>query len=292
MPRSVKRETKIKWTQLFDGGLSVAEIRNQEKRKPDPRTIQRAIDEVQAGRRKEQVRGAALLEGLKDHLRTLLAALDHVPGKSFDWTGFSPAPVYALDRNEIRGAGWTARRQSGKWLVALSFESSLESRLLIEHIPSDQFWTLLSSFKEALGEAVSARLGFARTLSETLSSETGLPVIGSGSQPGLVRAGLSRLDQQVVGQALEDHMPDLHLRREKDGLWAGDALLVHDEGLPDEEKVITCLESVAGSDAWRRLLGASGTLNRSLEDLAEERDIMKLGAYLPGECRACARYIG
>lgn len=290
MPRSVKREKKIEWAQLFDSGLSVAELRNREKKKPDPRTVQRAIDEVRGNRRKEQVKEAALLEGIKEHWRTLLNALDLLPGMEFDWTSFSPTPVYALDRNEVKGDGWTAVLQSKKWSATLSSESLLESKLLKEHLPYDRLWTLLASFKEALGEAVNARLAFARAVSGAVSRATGLPVAAAGPRPGLVRAGLARLDQQIAEQALLDRRPDLQLRREENGLWAGDALLVQGGNLPSEDQVTNSTKDLMGSEAWRQLLGASARLERALASMSEERDVLKLSAYLPGECRSCARY--
>jgi hypothetical protein len=213
-----------------------------------------------------------------------------LPGKDFDWAVFSPGPVYAGNRSELKGEGWSAELKSGRWSPRLAFESSLESRLLREHLPSDRLWGLINTFKDALGEALGARLALARGLTESLSREAGLPAAGGGSGPGLFRDGLARLDGQLAGQALHDTQPRPGLREEGGEVWAGDALLLRGGPEQAEARVLGVLAQLRGSEPWRRLLSAAARLSGALAALSEERDVIKLGGYLPGACRSCARF--
>lgn len=293
MPQRVKREKKIEWTEKFDSGMSIAEIRHQETPLPDSRTVQKAIDEVHGTRRRQAAKEVALREGLKEHWRLLLNALDQLPAREFDWTDFDKEPVYHLNARVFRGDGWVAQSRSGDWDVELAIEASIEYELLREHLPADRFWSLLTAFKRDLLDVLMARLLFAKAVVEAVKKSTGLEVVEDGEQRGLNPAGLSNFDQQLTARALRDKKQLLDIREESGSVWIGDSLLLTgraSEMPPFAELIEQAVTDIKGSDNWRTLLAASGKVNQTFKKLTREAAVLKLSTVLPGECGSCARF--
>ena len=293
MPARVKLKTKIRWTELFDSGMSVADVRNQDGSLPDLRTVQRAIDGVHGTRRRRAAKEMALQEGLKEHWRLLLQALDQLPGKEFDWTDFDKEPVYNLNARVFRGDGWATQSRSGDWSITLAFESSIEYELLKEHLPNDRFWALLATFKRDLLDALIARILFAKAVVETVKKSTGLEVVQDGEERGLIQAGLSRIDRQLTAQALRDQKQKLDIREENGSAWTRESLLLTgraSEVPPIAELIEKAVSDLERSDDWQELLGASGKINQTSKKLARESSVLKLSTVLPGECGSCARF--
>lgn len=293
MPRQVSLQKKIEWTELAEGGLSVAEIRAQDKRKPDPRTITRAIEQVRGQRRRGLAREVALEEGLREHWRLLLYKLDLLPSSDFVWTDFDKNPAYALSASRLSGQGWSAKRDQSDWTVGLNFESAIEAKLLREHLPTDVFWSLITTFKRDLGGALKARLALAKALIDSVEDSSALEVTKEESTPGLTLAGLSRLDRYMEVRALKDSPSSLALKVEDGAVWFQDTLVATPSGSTAESLKAVIEKSVnglRGKDAWKGLLLASARIERTAGNLADETAVLKLSTVLPGECRSCARY--
>lgn len=293
MPRQVPLSKKIEWTDLADSGLSVAEIRSLEKNKPDPRTISSSIEQVRGQRRRAHAKEIALQQGLKEHWHLLLEKLELLPTLEFEWSNFDWKPVFALKTSKLKGQGWSATRGQTEWIVNLTFEHTIEFELLKEHLPSDTFWSLMTTFKRDLGEALGARLAFAEAVISEVENSTNLSVTEEESDPGLVLAGLARLDQFLEDQAIKDDISGLNLKIEDGVVWFQNSAITKSTDLKaDSLKVVieNAVNGLRGEDAWKGLLAAAAKVERTTKTLANETAVLQLSTVLPGECRSCARY--
>lgn len=293
MPRQAPLKTKIAWTELADSGLSVAEIRTQDKGNPDPRTIAKAIEQVRGQRRRALAKEIALQQGLKEHWHLLLDKLDRLPSRDFEWTAFDKNPTFAQKTSRLQGHGWTAKRKPSGWEVSLIFENTIEYELLKEHLPTDSFWQLLNTFKQDLGEALKARLALAQAVISKVGEASALKITKEETEPGLVLAGLNRLTQYLEVQAIKDGTSGLRLMVDDGAVRFEDTLVATPSGSTAEwlkMKIENAVHDLRGKDAWKGLLAAAAKVNRTGRKLAEESEVLMLSTVLPGECRSCARY--
>ena len=293
MPRQVRLKKKIEWTDLADSGLSIPEIRCQDPRKPDPRTIKKAIDQIRGQRRRTMAKEVALQQGLREHWNLLLAKLDLLPAPDFDWTDFDKDPVFALRASSLSGRGWSATQGQEDWTVSLGFEGTIEYELLHEHLPSDSFWSLMNMFKRDLGAAIGARITLAGNLVTTVAESARLAVTKQETERGLELAGLSRLYQLLEAQALRDGTSKLALKVVDGTVWFENTLLVKSPTVKSDSLVKTLedtFNNLRGNDEWRALLAKAAKVERTVKTLANEAAVLRLSTVLPGECRSCARY--
>lgn len=175
----------------------------------------------------------------------------------------------------------------------LTFEHTIEFELLKEHLPSDTFWSLMTTFKRDLGEALGARLAFAEAVISEVENSTNLSVTEEESDPGLVLAGLARLDQFLEDQAIKDDISGLNLKIEDGVVWFQNSAITKSTDLKaDSLKVVieNAVNGLRGEDAWKGLLAAAAKVERTTKTLANETAVLQLSTVLPGECRSCARY--
>ena len=285
----IPTSTKIEWTEQADSGKSIEEIREEAEWNPDPRTITRAIKKIRNDRARRQVREEALKDGLKNHWTSILEILNQVPGKSFDWINMNPRPAYSLTPRNFRGDQWQARRPGSTWCIEFNFETEIDAILLKEHLPDDRLWQLVDDLREAISEAVTARLELIRLLHKSLTvlvqgidSEQSQDVVDAS---GLHRAEAYLLQRVRSSEALR--RPDLKF--EATGVWIEDSLLSTDSGFTPEE-VEDALKSPVGTQEWKALLSADAAVDRIRTELTFERDVLIRSTMLPGECDLCKRY--
>ena len=293
MPRQAPLKKKIEWTEMADNGLSVAEIRSQEKSRPDPRTVRRAIDWVRGQRRRALAREVALKEGLREHWNLLLQKLDLLPSRDFEWTQFDKKPAFALKASKLNGQGWSAMREQSDWKVDLMFESKIEAQLLKEHLPSDPFWPLVTTLKRDLAAALKARLGFAQAVIHKIEESSALQITKDVSEPGLLLGGLAHLDEYLADHAITDSRARLNLSVDEDAVWFENTLVAKSHGITGnslKSSIEGAVSDVRGGEPWRRLLATAAKIKVTARNLADESAILKLSTVLPGECRSCARY--
>ena len=293
MPRQAPLRKKIEWTELADAGLSTAEIRAQDQGKPDPRTIEKAINQIHGQRRRALAREAALKEGLQEHWHLLLDKLDLLPTREFDWMDFDKSPLFALKAFKLNGQAWSAIRKQTDWKVDLAFESTIEAQLLREHLPTDAFWSLVTTFKRELAEALKARLALATAVISSVENSTKLTVVKEESEPGLVLVGLARLGQWLEAQAIKDETTRIRLKIEDGAVSFQNTLIARPTGSTAESLkavIEEAIEDLRGKEAWKGLLTAATKITATARTLANESAVLQLSTVLPGECRSCARY--
>ena len=232
-------------------------------------------------------------EGLKEHWNLLLDKLDLLPSRNFEWMQFDKRPVFALKASKLNGQGWSAMRQRSDWKVDLMFESMIEAQLLKEHLPTDPFWPLLTTFKRDLGEALRARITFAKLVVDNIKESSALEIAKEVSEPGLFLAGLAHLDEYLEDQVIKDSSAKLNLSVDEDAVWFENTLVAKSHGITGnslKSSIEGAVSDVRGGEPWRRLLATAAKIKVTARNLADESAILKLSTVLPGECRSCARY--
>jgi hypothetical protein len=179
------------------------------------------------------------------------------------------------------------------WKVDLAFESTIEVQLLREHLPTDAFWSLVTTFKRELGETLKARLALARAVISSVEKPTKLKVVKEESEPGLVLVGLARLDQWLEVETVKDDTTRLRLKVEDGNILYQNALIVRPAGSTGESLkpvIEKAIDDLRGKGVWNGLLAAVAKIEATTRALTSESAALQLSTVLPGECRSCARY--
>jgi len=269
-------------------GMSIAEIRSEIGQIHDYRTIERGVAEIRKQQAREEAREQALKEGLRDHWSATIEVLDEVPIDRFDWTKVRQHPAFDLDSRTYLGEGWSAKRQSGSWKIEFGFEEKTQTNLLREHLPKDQFWKSLDALRPALDRAITARMNMLLFLRDALDR---IGPIGENGALEVEASGLHRIEQQLLANVLNDeYQPEPDLKVDPRGVWIEDYLLIPNGDRSLLDRVRNTIASLRGTEEWKTLLSANSEVNKALEDLKKERDVLSLVTMLPGECSLCERY--
>lgn len=302
MPKTTSPLKAREWAELADQGKSTADIRRLEGNRVDPRTIERAISVVRAQDSGQARQDEVTKQGFTAHCSLLietLSVLRQALSDTFDLSG--PRPTFANPKSRIPVTGGHAERTGGVWKVDLGWESSLEARLLREHIPTDPLWNALDELKSAGAEFVDARLKFAKFVKEQISDASGLQVGDESSEIDYLEpAGIALIDEALIrsarltgGEGIEDVLASLRPGPQGDEVRSSGTLIAR---LPQGdanhfiETVTAAVEKIGRSDQRKSLLGSKGLANMKRTALVEEIDILTIGGLLPGSCRACARF--
>ena len=143
-----------------------------------------------------------------------------------------------------------------------------------------------------MGEALGARLAFAEAVISEVEKSTKLAVAKKDSGPGLMLAGLARLDDWLVAQTVKDDTSGLRLKVEDGAIWFQNTLVATPAGPPAESLkpvIEKAVEDIRGKQAWKALLAAAAKIKATARTLSNESAILKLSTVLPGDCRSCVR---
>lgn len=301
MPRQVPQETRQKWIELADKGLSPPEINRSMGTKSDLRTIENAINRERADRASSEIRSKAYVLALTEHWAILLASLDKLiesldrPGVQF---GGKP-PVYALAASELQSPSWTAKRTPGgsEWDVTFRDVDTVEAQSLREHTGDTSLWRAVGSYAKSLEAFIKARLTLAKAIVSSMEHITGLQVKAKGDNR-LDPVGLSEIDGALYSVAVNGSQSfeklESSLRWERDNSWLvlnGKSLIETTSALPLDlpARIKGHLDKLRGQMEWRDLVARTTALYKASSNLQQEHALMKTMPALPGTCDACRR---
>jgi hypothetical protein len=294
MPKITPRNQKEAWYEKFEQGHSIARLARDHKK--DPRTIQRAIEEIRLGRQTAEAKIELLKDGLRRHQEELLGVLGQASNAiqplptqiDLHYPGVPPPPVLALEGAEVHLSG-------GRYTeVILDVEKGFPWGLLREHLGNDRAILRLGNWRRAVLSGLNATLALRGALVIRVGEDFGLTANEDISREGAIRpaalgAVLKDVVAKVLGAAEEgidfkplqgtefsiNGRPAGRLPREQKGLL--EALRDLPSRLVDEEPALQFRE------AHERVATAA--------NLARDA-CLEAGAayYLPGTCRVCKRF--
>ena len=294
MPKTTPRNQKESWYERFEQGHSIARLARDHKK--DPRTIQRAIEDIRLGRQTAEAKIELLKDGLRRHQEELLGvlgqasnAIQPVPTKiDLHYPGVPPPPVLSLEGAEVHLHG---ERYSE---VILDVEKGFPWGLLREHLGNDRAMLRLGHWKKVVLSGLNAMLDLREALVIRVGEEFGLAADEDISRDGAIRpAALETILRDVVAKALGvtaegiDFTPlqgtEFSINGRPAGRLSGErkGLLEALRDLPsrfvDEEPALLFRE------AYKRVAAAAP---------AARDTFLEVGAayYLPGTCRVCKRF--
>lgn len=297
MPKLTPRTTKEAWHEKHLEGKSIARIARESKK--DPRTVDKAIQEITQQRTIAASRERLLNEGLSHHINDLLALVGNLAG----WVEAPPADLPLSRAPNVPGlaalsfgtvAIKVGQRHYEKVVLPMEEDSeqAFQWGLLQEHIGPGPLLKKLSAWRQAVVDDVNARLDVIAIMSKRLRDMQIDIQDEFGSAPSTLRTwAYCKLGDACVARALGAEPLDPQvLRIGDDGTvqWglktAGrfkDAASLRDlEQLP---------AVIADSDAANRLQEIHGATVGAVEQVQTAAYEIRAVHYLPGACRACKR---
>ena len=306
MPRVVNPTYVRRWAELAAQGMTIAEIRRAHHertgKRPDPRTIERALVKTQAEIAERTANAAELQRGMRVHGEQLVVGLDPIVKaiKSTTSGHLNPHAMYAIDSNRLSMGGVTADTSGDSWKIQITGEDSIELRLLKEHLPNDKAWKMLEEFSTSIANWVTTRVNFAVEIKRELNKVPGkLGISSTDVKEPFELAGLAKIDMtaataRIEGSSGVDDLLDTLVDDSGSGGVSLDSTNLTPLQVPDIDKLRTVIsdgvDAVTKSSIGRDVLTSWTAFDRLRANLLDELAMLRMTTYLPGTCKSCKRF--
>lgn len=295
MPKNVSKSIKVAWFEKFEGGESIAKLARDNKR--DPRTVQRAVEEIRLQRQTYQAQTELLKEALKQHQNDLFEVL----GDAIALLG--PLP-FSLELHHagvappspLKFGGWTAQFNGHRYVeLDLEVEEEYAFELLKEHLGRDRAFVLLKRWKQTVLDELNAQLDLRNVLEQIIVEELKLTIGQDVRLPGMIRPStLSQLFSSSISHLYDENSkpePVLVSGQEGEFFLGGST----GGRLPSDshdllERIQSLPKRLSEEPQAKGLRKSHEACNQAAKSAKQSFREIQAAHFVPNSCPACRRY--